>query len=355
MITKRQMSAVTVGSLALLHFFAESQARAFWPNHDCNGSVTWHHNVTLFRDVCSAPTTDPRGSAFLSSMWNWYTVAPGLVNRFPTSIYNDGCRITDGNGRNEFAVMTRQSIGGNKGLTLMRWTSCLFSVAEYKEADVMVADDLIYTNEDESFWNWSEAAEGQAIVTHELGHYFGLGHQDPAALITSIMRSGGQGPLALIGGTGFHGAPYPDDATGARYFYPGSTVTDLFASAQKLNPATNRVEATDLPNQITKCRGSNINVTTTVGNDGNTPATNVSFRIYLTQTPGVAAGGINLFVGAVSFSPNPLTQTRTLQIPSMVPNGAYWIQWEIDSGHSISESSENNNFVHSAMTINVNC
>jgi hypothetical protein len=41
------------------------------------------------------------------------------------------------------------------------------------------------------------------------------------------------------------------------------------------------------------------------------------------------------------------TETRGLTVPN-VPNGTYWILWQIDTGNSVNEYNESDNAVHSA-------
>lgn len=315
----------------------------------CGGHVTWHQNVTLHRDRCSAPDNSPAAVAISASRDNWNAIHTGLASRFGLSAYNGTCGFHHSDSFNQYGLVARSSISGYSGLTVMTYSSCYFSAAEYLEGDIMMANDMAFTNEDESFWGWSSGGQGQVAVAHEYGHYIGLGHTEAFDIMRASM------PLPLIGGTGFHGSPISDDAAGARWLYPNSAaITDVYVSAQKL--VGGNLQATDSSAQLNACRNGTISVTYTLGNRGTTNVNGTGFRIYLTQSPGVPSGGINLFNGTANTPANSVfTETRTLTIPGTTPNGGFWIQWQIDTNGTTSEAVETNNFVRSAMTVNINC
>jgi hypothetical protein len=344
---------LTVG-IALLGASLGSIPSAFaFGYRTCSGvfstwPITLNGNVTLFRDTCSAPNGSAAEIALTQTRSNWNAVNSALSSRISLSTYNDGCIITDGNGRNEYALVSRASISGFNGLTTQHWDTCAFSAAHYTEGDIKIANDHVMTNEDESFWNWSNAGQGQVVLAHEYGHFLGLLHSEGFDIMRAVT------PYPLIGGSDFHGAPFMDDAAGSRFLYSSSSITDVFVSAQKFSGGA--IQATDVPGTVNRCRNGTISVTYTVGNHGTVNVTNTGFRIYLTQSPGSPGGGTNLFNGTATVNANgSFTETRTLTIPSNQPLGLYWIQWQIDTGSTTSETRENNNFVHSAMTVNVNC
>lgn len=349
----KQFRLLAVGMAALGVSLSSIPSASAFSWRFCEGvleffPITLNGNVTLFRDRCSAPNGSAADLALAGSRASWMQVNSALGTRISLSNYNDGCIITDGNGRNEFAVVSRASISGADGLTTQHWDTCAFSAAHYTEGDIKMASDMVYTNEDESFWNWTNAGQGQVAIAHEFGHFLGLQHTESF----DIMRAAT--PLPLMGGTSWHGGPLMDDANGSRFLYSSGPITDVFASAQKLSGGN--IQATDAPGTVNRCRNGTINVTYTVGNRGTVNVSNTGFRIYLTQTPGTAAGGTNLFVSTASVNAGgSFTETRTLTIPSNLPLGLYWIQWQIDTGGTISETNESNNFVHSAMSVNVNC
>jgi len=198
--------------------------------------------------------------------------------------------------------------------------------------------------EDESFWGWSNAQQGRVTMEHEFGHVFGLNHSEGF----DIMRASTPQPIA----GGNTSEPYPDDANGVRATYGGSS-TNLFASAQKFSGGA--IQASDAPNTINVCVGSQISVTVTIGNNGTLSTSNVGFRVFLNNGPNSYSGGWNMFTGtATNPAGSYLTQTLSMTIPN-VPKGFYWILWQIDTGNSVSEYNESDNTVHSAMNVQVGC
>ncbi len=110
---------------------------------------------------------------------------------------------------------------------------------------------------------------------HEFGHAIGLNHSDGF----DIMRT--STPLPLAGGNAAE--PYPDDANGARFLYPVSISTNVFASAQKFSGGS--ILATDPAGTINVCRRQAISVTYSVVNNGSTDV-NAGFRIFIANSPG---------------------------------------------------------------------
>jgi hypothetical protein len=331
-----------------------SLALAYTANNTCSaglfpGTVTWAsgNNVGIKRDTCSMPDGNQRAAAWSGSTANWLKLS-AVNSRFSLAgTYNNNCTIQNNNGVNEAGIVSRSSISGNAGLTVMIRTGCITGPSHYTEGDVMIADDMDFSNEDESFWRESDNQQGQVVMEHELGHFIVLGHSQGF----DIMRTGT--PEPLVGGTDFHGAPYPDDANGIRNYYCCSSEANVFASAVMLSGGT--ITATGDSSTFEVCRGGTVTLNYTVGNSGNQSAT-VNFRIYLTTNLGVPTGGINLWSGvAVTSGVSYFTETNSFTVPTTVPNGLYFIQWQLDDVNSLSEYDETDNFVHSASTVLVDC
>src|SRR5690242_5216546 len=98
-----------------------------------------------------------------------------------------------------------QRIGGANGLTVIQFDQCLtpLTFAFIREADVMVASDLMFGNPDESGWDVATGGplSGRDVFMHEWGHLLGLNHQSGF----DVMISGGLKPR--VGGTGSHSTP----------------------------------------------------------------------------------------------------------------------------------------------------
>jgi hypothetical protein len=334
----------------------QSPAQAFVYTN-CDGAVTWHHLARLYRDVCSAPDGSAVATALINpGWWGWFNTAPGTVAKFADGgTYSAGCTITNNNGRNEFGTVLRSAISGLNGLTYTKRSSCIFSAAEWVEGDVMIANDQTFTNEDESFWNWTEPQQGPVVISHELGHFIGLQHSESF----DIMR--GAVPYPLVGGVssgllgvGWSNLPFMDDAAGARFLYPGSGVTNVFVSAEGL--FSGNIQANDFAGTISRCRGGTFSLTYTVGDNGTTDVSSTGFRVLLNQDPNSLNGAIDIYTPNAAIGAGGwFTATTVMTVPSTLPNGLYWIHYEIDTGHSISEVLETDNNVHSAMTLNVSC
>ena len=62
-----------------------------------------------------------------------------------------------------------------------------------------------------------------------------------------------------------------------------------------------------------------------------------------------------MFVGTANNPPGTYsTQTLNLTVPN-VPNGIYWILWQVDTQNGTAESNEQDNAVHACKTVNVTC
>ena len=323
-------------------------------NFYCNGWTTWSGGGhAMFKIDCSVPAGSVRETALNQSVLSWKQVNPDL-NRFSFTAFKGACSSMFSNSMNEFNIVTRSQISGKNGLTQSLPSTCFTGAAHWLEGDVLVASDMDFGIEDPSFFGINpmpELKQGQVVILHELGHWFALGHDDNQF---AVMRT--YTPYPLVGGSLWHGWPQADDAFGIRFFYPaGPGITNVYVSAQTRN-ASNQIVATNSDGTISRCRGGTFSLSYTAGNNGATNVVNTGFRIYLTQTPGVAAGGTNIFTssGAGVTGFGTWTETRIFTVPTSLPNGTYWIQWQINTANT-PEQISGDNFVHSAMTINVNC
>ncbi|MEO8212844.1 MAG: matrixin family metalloprotease [Myxococcales bacterium] len=339
----KTLHALPFAVLAVFTALSESKSLAFTAFSNCNGVVSWNHLASIERDTCSLPNGS-NGATALSSLWsNWQNDTTSNLGSIIAT--NFGCSLTYGDGRNEIMLVSQATLGsGVNALTTSQVSTCFFSHGTFNESDIISSVDLSYSPQDESFWNWSNAASGAVVVAHEVGHFLGLGHSE----VFDIMRA--NTPYPLTGGN--MAQPFADEANGARWLYPGgASKANAFASAQMLSGGA--VVATNMATTLSVCRGQAISVTVTVVNPGTVTFGSVGFRVAVTQTPNT--GGTNMFVGTATTNPGSFfTQTLNLTVPN-VANGFYWVIWQNDTGNAVSETIETDNAVHSAMTLSINC
>lgn len=345
------MKAATISSLLVagaLFLSAPSTEAYVWNATGCSflpgGVCRWISGARMHRDRCSMPDGWDSDWSYWNAGDQWDNVAAVMDWNW---WYNDGCVITAQNGRSETATVNPSQIGGLNGLA-----TCWKSSWGWSECDIKLSNQLNYWNEDESFWNWSNTNQGRVVVLHEFGHAMGLGHDNNQF---AVMRS--NTPYPLNGGPGFHGEPFPDDANGVRALYstyqsPGA---NLFATAQKY--VNGVVQATESGSCVTinRCRGQTLSVTVSIGSNGWLAPLSHGVRIFLNNSPSGYTGGWNMFVGTANNPPGTYsTQTLNLTVPS-VPNGTYWILWQVDTQNGTAESNEQDNAVHACKTVNVTC
>lgn len=331
--------AYCVALLCLLGMAPNAKAYAWFKT--CNGKPTkWSSGFKMARDQCSMPDSSDARVAYDNAGWQWWQVSQRMDWNWQ---YNDGCRLSLGNGRNETALVTPASISGLNGLTSCKVNTCVLSQS-YTECDVKLANDLSYAAEDESFWNWDNLRQGRAVTVHEFGHALGLGHSEGF----NVMRA--ETPYPLAGGNNTE--PYPDDAAGTAALYGpllGPPV-NVFVSAQKLQNGV--IQATDIGVTQNVCQGqANLVIVVSLANNGVIDVSNRGFRVFIANSP-QATSGTNVWTGTANLPKNQhLTTALATTVPFVSP-GLYWIFWQLDAKPS-DFNGTNDKTVHSQMTVNV--
>ncbi len=339
---RQRLCAAALGAGVLL---AAPSAGAYAYQYTCGGSpIEWESYSVMARDQCSMPDGSDANYSYNNAGWQW-TQSSWFQDYAWT--YNSGCTITFLDGLNETALVDPSEISGANGLTTCYYGICWFGEfgADYQECDVKLNNQMSFSNQDESGWNWSNFQQGRATNVHEFGHFIGLGHPTN---VFALMLATGMDPVG--GGVG-NAEPYADDALGGQSMY-GSGAQNIFASAfQFVNGSITQTGASQtIPNV---CRGSTISVTYTVVNNGTVDESNYGFRIFVNDSD-AHTGGWNMFNGtATSPRYSFFTETRNLVVPNVPHNGTYWILWSADTGNTVSEYNEGDNITHSATTINV--
>jgi len=340
-------------AILIATLFANSQSAQAYSYDRCDGEVIkWKHTTVMARVECSFPTFSDAEVAYRNAGMRW-SLFTSLVD---WNHYWPGCGAYElGNNYNETVLVEPSHIAPYGGLTTCRLSSCGFGAnSEIEECDIEVANDYYFGAQDESFWRYDGDAAGRAVLLHEFGHLYGLKHT-PSGL--NIMRgppAGSYQPHPLVGGNNC--VPYPDEANGVRFLYPGGgSVTNLFSSAQFVDNGT--IKATGQDSIFPVSPGTPLAITTTVGNNG-TVTSNTNFRLFISNSPpplypqtGGTTTGTTLWSGTWLLSAGT-TSTYTFQVttPSVAP-GYYWIYWTVNANRSLAESLENDNIVHSASSL----
>ena len=337
--------------LALVGFSRSAQAYYFQAYCDYidNTPVKWGGSFRMYRSTCSMPDNSDAAGAYYNAALQWSQ----FNSLMDWNWSYDDCSITFGNGRNETAVVPRSDISGANGYTQYdyNWASCAITGGQYTEADVMLADDMTFNNEDESFLDWGYyLQQGRVVTLHEFGHVFGLDHSEGF----DVMRA--YTPYPLVGGTGEHAEPFPDDAMGVMALYRNyPTLYNAFASAEEwLQDGTNdgSIRAIEQTWPSSVCPNDPIDVYYTFGNNGTVGLGDLPFRIFINNVPTAAGGGWDVFRGNIwSLEQGTmLTDFSTGTVP-LVPAGSYYVLWEM--GPWGIEFNQGDNVVHSAYTLNV--
>jgi len=328
----------------------------------CNGdTVRWTAPFGMVRNSCSIPSGSDMSKAYAAALGQWRGI--GGVSDM---VYHYGswppsrCFVDVVDGWNDVALVDVSAIDGALGETVIA-RKC----SKIVEANVLLAN--LFT---QSFGNPDEAfapstcpidltRTGQTAMLHEFGHAHGLantyaGGPDNHSLGFTIMR---RAPPVPLGGGAFdvvHSQPMPDDVAGARFLYPsGKAETNLLASAQRLSKGTIANNADR--KTIQRCRGDTFSFFFTAGNTGTTSVTSDQ-RFYLANSPDAyTEKGITLstWFGATVNAQSVVHMSITTTIPCETPPDYYWVYHQVDASGAIDETSESDNVVREAVTVQV--
>jgi hypothetical protein len=332
----------------LTGFFVASHANAFvvWT---CSGNViTWEDPFALVPNTPSVPPGSLRDVSVNNAINSWRGVIGMTDMVSKSSSITTGTSITTGDGQSDIGVAPRANIGGNNGLTLMINSLCFLS-SSWEETDVLAASDLNFgpVKEDTLVPN-----SGRSTFMHELGHAHGLDH----AQNFNNMRV--PQPRPVVGGPNETVDVLPDDADGGRFLYPtGNKEVNLFASAQRLNTATDTI-LMNHTGSVTSCStgGGGITLNSTVGNNGTVDVTQTE-RWWVSTDPNAFNGGFQIFQWNNStFKANSVfTRQVSFKMPAL-PVGTYFLFHGVDVLHQVTESREDDNNVREGLIIKVvNC
>jgi hypothetical protein len=335
---------VFAGAALLALFFSASDAFAY-KYVTCGGTkVVWNHDFELVQNFNSIQPGSSRESALDNAIGRWRNVRGmnDIVSKYPLPM--PGFSITNGDGRNDAAVVKRSSIGGNNGLTVQFHDGCFFGGdMEWTEADVMAAGDLGFGQLGET----SLVTSGRSTFMHEVGHAIGLRH----AQTFSNMRV--PQPRPLVGGPGETIDALPDDAQGGRFLYPsGKAEINVFTSAHRKTSGDSI--AVNTGGTINLCSsGGTFTVNATAGNNGTVDVTQTE-RWWVSKSKTAQGGGTQIHkLTNVSFPANKVkTKSVTLTLPALEV-GTYYLYHGIDVLEDVNESRNDDNANREAVVIKV--
>lgn len=340
MTIRNMMRVLLAGAL----FLCTVQEAFAYDWNKCRSNLqTWDSNNVRFRP---SSVSFPSGSAWRTSVeamrtaWN---TAPGTRFDFTYS-YSSSGSYSSGDDRNSILITNNYNYGsGTLAVARRRHKWCVwpFWGGKLKEVDVLFNPAFTWVNSvnPSSPTNPWSPYNSTLVGIHELGHAFGLDHEDDEmATMNSVYPNSGT--------LGQHNdiVPHSDDVHGNRAGYGtlGSS-RDLYGSTYYRTTAGNSrfIPAPTLMNRATPT-----SFRFSMGNRGTTNESSVGVNFYFSTDRNITSS--DYFVGSAGFSMDQgSTTTRWVDITvdSSIPAGDYYFGWIVDPANNIGESDEGNNAV----------
>ncbi len=333
-------------------------------------------NPVITRNSCLIPATDPpnqlqRYSAYLNGVNQWNNLTGAATLQVgPAS----DCSVTTGDLTSEVGTIAFSLITPQLGITFRVFSpanaSCVPTAPRVVASDIVVADVLTWTNPPA---NEARPRDGRAVFVHEFGHLFTLQHQDdpvfsPGDSTVSVMRR--FVPLPRVGGPET-ATVFPQDTIGMSTLYgfrTGSIVNLMphhFLTPGQLGASSIEPILTDLA----VCRGRLRSVQFGITNYGNVASPPYTARIRLSRiapSPSGTGGyyqapnGTNTFTATTYSMPSlgaftSLIQTFTYTVPATLPNGLYYVYFDMDPLNTVPEFRNMDNRTLGGRSIQVSC
>lgn len=220
-----------------------------------------------------------------------------------------------------------------------KWCVWPFWGGKLDEADVLFNPNRTWdtaTNPEP----WRNGLNSTLVGIHELGHAFGLNHEDDViATMNSFVPNGG--PI----GRDNDAVPHGDDVLGNRAGYGTSgSPREIYASMYERTGAGTSDDIDNGPFNVFQSTPTPFEFT--IGNRGVVNETSVGVKFYLSTDRTITTGDI--LVGSAGYSLNSgvtLNRTVNITIPSSVARGWYFFGYIVDPENYIPEADEGNNSV----------
>ncbi len=172
-----------------------------------------------------------------------------------------------------------------------------------------------------------------SVAIHEFGHALGLEHEDRwLATMNSIYHANAH-------------KIHADDKGGLRHAYgSGGTHIDIAPTNWKKQNTSSSVPADLVDSPTTANTGDTISMEWTQENHGTVDVT-FDIDFYISSNPYISTSDRRLGTnyGASQNSESSSTFSRTLTIPTNLPEGTYWLGVILDSNNQLAEYDEHNN------------
>jgi len=300
------------------------------------GKQTWSGSrANMYISTTSFPPGSSWDYRLQYSMWYWNNVKASGFN-FYVGRDTDGTHRL-GNGKNEIYLE------GNNGALAVTYTRyrCYWLFGWHrgiKETDIGYNVNYSWSTASYSYSNPTGSPYNfQGVSLHELGHSLGLLHENRwMATMNSYYPN--SGPL----GYSKEWDPYADDRQGARYLYPDSTSEVDVAGSPLRRTGSGTSNLVSSP--LSAARGSSVAIQFTFSNLSNSlQSFNIGF--YLSTNSYISPWDTLLARNWGAWGNAGFTGTfnRTLNIPTWIAPGTYYLGFLLDDPAALTEPNETNN------------